>query len=244
VLPNLSQPAQEQIAAPVPAASSPEAPVTQEQLTESEDQLEPVSVPAPEAVVSEVEVTEVEATSEQPIVQLASTPVVRIPGASSVDVAGASSVEPGDDREMVESFLLATLDSAAILSLSRSTEGTVLSSKEGQLSIGNGSGLTANVFYNLNSEKGIQYSWFSLEVDGLSFAAVPQMWYSEMKPTASGNVRISFIATDFLIGDLSGSFNHITSNKSEVSLGALTLEILLDASGNVLETSIKLTPRA
>jgi RNA polymerase sigma-70 factor (ECF subfamily) len=241
VLPNLSQPAQEQIAAPVPAVTSSEAPVTQEQLTESENQIEP----APQDEVNEVLVEEVESTSVQQV-QLASSQVAGTTtvAAASVEAAGDSAVETDGERLVLESFLMDTLNGDAIKSLSRNTSGQVVSNSQGLLTLSNGSGLTANVAYNLNTEQGIQYTWFSLDVDGLEFAAVPQVWHAEKKMQPNGSQLLTYIATDLLVGDMVGNFRYIASDDSAVSTGAVRMEILISESGQVLSSSLYLTARS
>jgi RNA polymerase sigma-70 factor (ECF subfamily) len=241
VLPNLSQPAQEQIAAPVPAVTSSEAPVTQEQPTESENQLEP----APQDEVTEVLVEGVESTSVQQV-QLASSQVAGATtvAAASVEDAGDSAVETDSERLVLESFLMDTLNGDAIKSLSRNTSGQVVSNAQGLLTLSNGSGLTANVAYNLNTEQGIQYTWFSLDVDGLEFAAVPQVWHSQKTTIADGGTLLSYIATDLLIGDTAGNFRYIASDDTAVSTGAVRMEILISKSGQVLSSSLYLTARS
>ena len=235
VLPNLSQPAQEQIAAPVPAASSPEAPVTQEQPTESENQLEPAT-------------ETVEQTAEQlvePVVVM-ETAVTQVQLASSIAPTkpAASSQEVDSERLLLETFLADALGNDAIRSLTKTTTGQVLSSTAGMLTLTNGSGLTANVAFDLATEQGIQHTWFSLDVDGLEFAAVPQVWHSQKTTTADGGTLLSYIATDLLIGDTAGNFRYIASDETAVSTGAVRMEIRLDNQGQVVSSSLTLTSRS
>jgi RNA polymerase sigma factor (sigma-70 family) len=234
VLPNLSQPAQEQIAAPVPAASSPEAPVAQEELAESEMQPEPlaesvepeVELPAANLVAPEMNVTQAQLASSN-----GSTEPVN------------SSQEVDTERLILETFLADALGNDAIRSLTRTTSGQVLSSSAGMLTLTNGSGLTANVAFDLATEQGIQHSWFSLDVDGLEFAAVPKLWHSQKTTIADGGTLLSYIATDLLIGDTAGNFRYIASDDTAVSTGAVRMEIRLDNLGQVVYSSLNLTPR-
>jgi hypothetical protein len=110
--------------------------------------------------------------------------------------------------------------------------------------LSNGSGLTANVAYNLNTEQGIQYTWFSLDVDGLEFAAVPQVWHAEKKLQPNGSQLLTYIATDLLVGDMAGNFGYIASDDSAVSAGVVRMEILVGNSGQVLSSSLYLTSRS
>ena len=162
--------------------------------------------------------------------------------AASIDNS-APVQEEDSERAVLEGFLLDTLNADAVRSLSRNTSGQVLSSSQGLISLSNGSGLTANVAYDLNTEQGIQYTWFTLNVDGLEFAAVPQVWYAEKLLQQNGSQRLSFIATDLLIGDVGGEFGFIASDDSAVSTGALRMEITIGSSGEVISSSMSLTPR-
>ena len=80
-------------------------------------------------------------------------------------------------------------------------------------------------------------------MDGLEFAAVPQVWYAEKLLQQNGSQRLSFIATDLLIGDVGGEFGFIASDDSAVSTGALRMEITIGSSGEVISSSMSLTPR-
>jgi RNA polymerase sigma-70 factor (ECF subfamily) len=235
VLPNLSQPAQEQIAAPVPAATSSEAPVAQEQPTQDESQPEPAAEPVEQSAEQLAEtVVVMETTVTQ--VQLASSSVPTKPATSSQEV--------DSERLLLETFLADALGNDAIRSLTRTTTGQVLSSTAGMLTLSNGSGLTANVAFDLATEQGIQHTWFSLDVDGLEFAAVPQVWHSQKTTTADGGTLLSYIATDLLIGDTAGNFRYIASDETAVSTGAVRMEIRLDNQGQVVSSSLTLTSRS
>lgn len=238
VIPNLSQPAQEQFAAevaPTPLVES--APATEKQ---SSNQV---------AVENQVEVAEEPAVSEQVVETIVqeSTPAVisaaivnRVENTESL----IPSAESDPEREVLKGFLLEVLDSNAIASLTKSTNGQVLSESQGFVTLSNGSGLTANVAYDLLSEQGIQYTWLTLELDGLEFAAVPQVWVAEKVAQDDGSVLLTFLATDLLVGDTNGNFGYIASDESAVSTGAVRMTILLDSQGQVESSTLTLSPRS
>jgi len=235
VLPNLSQPAQEQIAAPVPA-------VTAEPAEESA----PAAPDAPEsAPQAQAEVVNVEDSSAVVITESASdNSSTQFVSAALITSEPEASEEEDSERPVLEAFLLEALDSSAVASLTKSTNGQVLSSTQGLLTLSNGSGLTANVAYDLASAQGIQHTWFTLSVHGLEFAAVPQVWIAEKIPQTDGSVILSFLATDLLVGDTSGNFGYIASDTSVVSTGAVRMNVQVDSSGKVLSSSLTLTPRS
>ena len=244
VLPNLSQPAQEQLSAIQPTST-----------------VDPTPVAEPEAdagISANGEGSETESTPEnlsgdsgqvssEPVAQLAATVAAEnSTGAASPSVI-LSNPEPSQpdqsDRALLEDFLLTTLNADAVRSLSGNSSGQVLSSTQGLVSFSNGSGLTANVAYDLSTEQGIQYTWFTLTLDGLDFAAVPRVWYAEKIETESGIQKLSYIGTDLLVGDTGGELGFITSNKSALSTGALRMEIVVSSDGQVLSSSLSVTPR-
>lgn len=242
VLPNLSQPAQEQIAAQVPA-------VTAEPAEESSP-----SAPAVPAAPSAPEIS-VEAPVEARDDEEANSPLITetvLDDSFSNEFVSAAlfssvpdeSQEEDSERLFLEASLLEVLDTSAIASLTKSSKGQVISSTQGLLTLSNGSGLTANIAYDLASTQGIQHTWFTLEVEGLEFAAVPQLWIAEKLEQADGSVLLSFLATDLLVGDVTGNFGYIASDTSAVATGAVRVNVQVDSSGNVLMSNLTLTPRS
>ena len=152
-----------------------------------------------------------------------------------------------DERPIIEDFMLTALDQSAIRSLSSSQQGQLLSASAGQtgnMVITNGSGLTANIAYDLESESGIQYVWVSVESQGHEFVAVPRVDLAEKLVDDSGNIKLRYIASDFLVGDVTGDFDFIATDRSAFSAGALRLEINLDRSGNVMGSTLYLTSKS
>ncbi|SCX06513.1 sigma-70 family RNA polymerase sigma factor [Candidatus Aquiluna sp. UB-MaderosW2red] len=150
------------------------------------------------------------------------------------------------ERVMMEGFFNDALDSDAVGILSRDSVGRVLSSSsgsQGNLTITNNSGLTANLSYDLATADGIQYTWFTIELGGNEFVAVPRVDLAQKEVFADGSVKIRYIATDLLIGDVTGNYNFIASDETAVSLGALRLEVDLDPEGRVLASSLSLTKK-
>jgi hypothetical protein len=160
--------------------------------------------------------------------------------------ATSAAAETDSEREILESYMNEILGSSLIQRFSVASEAKVLDSSgadAGNLVISNGSGLTAYLSYDLGTEQGIQYSWFSFDVDGVSFVAVPQSQGAQLQRNQDGSVTLFFISTDLLIGDTTGSFDFIASDESAVSRGALRIQVDIDQSGKVTKSTMSLAPR-
>jgi RNA polymerase sigma-70 factor (ECF subfamily) len=244
VLPNLSQPAQEQISASAPAGPSTEAPDTSDANSSgdadgSSGAAAPVSVNETEAE-AETSIETVVEVSESAGQLVAET--VGSQESAQTPVAVASNQE----RDVLESFMNDALDASAVVLLSRNTSVTVTQSSDtlsGNLTLSNASGLTAYLSYDLSTEQGIQYSWFSIEVGGNTFVAVPQAQASQLIRNQDGSTTLHFVSTDLLIGDTKGDFDFIASDDSAVSSGALRIQIEISSLRRVTSSTISLTPR-
>ena len=251
VLPNLSQPAQEQISAPSPAASSNE--VLEEGASAGPGNAGSGNSEAgsagQRAAEAEAEVVGAEAGNNQAApegiqaseVLVADTVSVQEPTQTQVAVAS------NPERDVLEGFMNEALDASAVVLLSRNTSATITQSSSdepsGNLTLSNGSGLTAYISYDLSTEQGIQYSWFSIEVGGNTFVAVPQAQASQLIRHQDGSATLHFVSTDLLIGDTKGDFDFIASDDSAVSTGALRIQIEINSAGRVISSTISLTPR-
>jgi hypothetical protein len=152
-------------------------------------------------------------------------------------------LEADPEREILEAFFLDVLDKDAVAGLAKTSESRVLSQGASLVTLSNGSGLRASIAYDLGTERGVQHASFTLEVDGFEFAAVPKLWHAEKKTLTDGTTLLSYVATDLLVGDINGNFRYIVMDETLVSTGAVRMEIRLDQSGNVIASSLSLTPR-
>jgi RNA polymerase sigma factor (sigma-70 family) len=261
VLPNLSQPAQEQIAAPVPVVTSSEAPDSETSAGAAGGaQAGDASAADSENDGSNSDSFAQDSQNSNQAGSQAqlSSGLGNDPGSSEAAVATAAVVltapvsgsaagaAESQERRVLESFMNQALDQSAVVMLTRNSTGTILQSSEspsGNLTLSNGSGLTAYLLYDLGSEQGIQHSWFSLEVGGNTFVAVPQAQASQVVRNADGSSTIHFVSTDMLVGDTKGDFDFITSETSAVSTGALRIQIEISSTGKVNKSTISLSPR-
>jgi RNA polymerase sigma-70 factor (ECF subfamily) len=248
VLPNLSGSlAENQVALPEPSVST----------AESNQSLGESALPGTlERDSSATALENLDADSQadqiqgQTQIELASNDIVTaLPTAIPEPRALVAGVDAGSDSERVvlEGFFKEALNERAITTLSRNSVGNVLSSSEttqGTLTITNNSGITANIAYDLATESGIQYTWFTIDLDGNEFVAVPNLDLAEKITNADGTIKLRYLATDLLIGDVSGNYAFIALDDTAVSLGAVRLEVNLDNSGKVLSSSISLTKKS
>lgn len=243
ILPNLSQPAQEQIALPAPTQSA--QPQQTDNAAGSQD-----SAPAAEPLVSEANeaeslasVTDTDSAAQSVIVEQPAVLTATTVAAVVAEPAAQDQIEVDPEREVLEAFFLEVLDTDAVAGLAKTSESRVLSQGASLVTLTNGSGLRASVAYDLGTERGVQHASFTLEVGGLEFAAVPKLWHAEKKTLTDGTTLLSYVATDLLVGDINGNFRYIVMDETLVSTGAVRMEIRLDQSGNVLASSLSLTPR-
>jgi RNA polymerase sigma factor (sigma-70 family) len=249
VIPNLSGSlAQNQVALPEPTVSAvePAQPI-------EEPAVEPL--PAIDQEAQDNEATKFNsaaktAQSDQGQIELASNDIVTatatgVPEPREVTAATVTAID--SERVVLEGFFKEALDEKAIASLSRNSVGNVLSSSEttqGTLAISNNSGITANIAYDLATATGIQYTWFSINLDGNEFVAVPKHDLAEKIENPNGSIKLRYLATDLLIGDVSGNYAFIALDNTAVSLGALRVEVNLDSAGKVLSSSLSLTKKS
>jgi RNA polymerase sigma factor (sigma-70 family) len=160
----------------------------------------------------------------------------------------SSTVLPSEDsiqRSIVVDSLQETLNGAAAVTLASS--GGVLSAispvEPGFVELSTGSGLTGQVSFDATSKNGIQSTWLKISVGGKNFIAVPNVSFSQKTIRQDGSILIEYIATDLLIGDASGEFDFVALNDTVVSRSAIRLTLILDPTGELLDSSLSLTPR-
>jgi RNA polymerase sigma factor (sigma-70 family) len=242
ILPNLTPATEQQISSPAPTEISSPAP---EATTLTP--LEPEAEAEPATSGAQGSATEGAATQTQTVVEevqaesatLVATTVSVVEPAAETALAQESDPE----REVLEGFLLDILNKDAVAALSSKTSGTVLNSSAGLLTLSNGSGLSAAVAYDPATERGVQHASFTIEIDGLEFAAVPKLWHAEKQGNPDGSMVLSYVATDLLVGDINGNLRYIVMDDSPVSNAAVRMEIRLAANGDVLSSSLSLSPR-
>jgi RNA polymerase sigma factor (sigma-70 family) len=119
-----------------------------------------------------------------------------------------------------------------------------LSSSQGQGSVllSLGDDLNANIAYDLDSENVIQFATFTLETQIGSLTAVPQTGLSVVE-NVGAITRVTYAATDLLVGDFSGNLGYATSQESNLSRSGYLITLDFDQSGTLVSSNLKLVPR-
>ncbi|NCW22960.1 MAG: sigma-70 family RNA polymerase sigma factor [Actinobacteria bacterium] len=236
VLPNLSAPVQEQV------ISGPTSAPTEEAETAAEPAEEPE--PVAETVPAENETVVTETPSEPEAVET-ETVSVEVPQTQPAVVPAAqlAAVEVDPEREVLEGFVAEFLTREALAEITAGDTTRQLAVNAGTATLTNGTGLTASVAYDSSTEQGIQHVSFLLEVDGIEFAVAPERWLSEKTTELNGNTVLTYVATDLLLGDITGNFGYIVVDKTPIYDAAARLRLVIDSQGNLISSNFSVSPR-
>ena len=163
-----------------------------------------------------------------------------------VDSSPALPSEESIQRGLAVESLQETLNGAAAVTLASSSFGSsaISSLTPGYVELSTGSGLTGQVSFDADSKNGIKSAWLKISVGGKNFIAVPNVSFSQKTIRQDGSMLIEYIATDLLIGDASGEFEFVALNDTVVSRSAIRVNLVLGSNGELLNSSLSLTPRA
>jgi RNA polymerase sigma-70 factor (ECF subfamily) len=114
----------------------------------------------------------------------------------------------------------------------------------GTVTLDSNSGLTGYVDYDLASSTGITNAWFALSLEGSVYISLPKLSYSETSISADGTISMAYLATDLLVADTSGSLNFAVTNDTAFSRSALQVNLLFNRTGELLASSMTLSPRS
>jgi RNA polymerase sigma factor (sigma-70 family) len=165
---------------------------------------------------------------------------------NGVDSSPALPSEESIQRGLIVESLQETLNGSAAVTLASSSVGSaaISSLTPGYVELSTGSGLTGQVSFDADSKNGINSAWLKISVGGKNFIAVPNVSFSQKTIRHDGSMLIEYIATDLLIGDASGEFEFVALNDTVVSRSAIRVNLVLDSNGELLNSSLSLTPRA
>jgi hypothetical protein len=243
VIPNLSQPAQEQFAAPVPVATSSEAPV--EDVTSETTQASEEAIPVEQAPADSDSESAVQPVEESQAITAATVSVTNT--STATEPSQDAATEARDEQNPFAETMNILLGDSAVRSLGSATA-TAASSQTlesfGTLVLTNSSGLSVSVAYDLGSERGIQHTWITIKHKKKEFVAVPKVSHAEKTVNLDGTTTLRYLATDLLIGDSSGSYNFVASDASELSRSGLGIVLVASATGEILSSELVLTPRS
>jgi RNA polymerase sigma-70 factor (ECF subfamily) len=198
-----------------------------------------IDLPAAAALVADEPENQSGADSSDSDAQLA------VPAINPIDSSSDVSSEESIQRNLIVGSLQQTLNDSAASSLaSASGASSAYLAASGVVELSTGSGLTGRLTFDASSKSGIESAWFKISVDGKDFISVPNVSFSQKTNRPDGMVLIEFIATDLLIGDASGEFDFLAINDTVVSRSALRVDLVLSPTGQLMSSSISLTPRA
>lgn len=119
-----------------------------------------------------------------------------------------------------------------------------------QYSVANGQielrdGRDSSVFIGLSEDANqpVQYLSLVLEPDGFRFGLTPTTIFSTYSEATEGGRLIELGATDFIVGDLKGNFDFVTTSSSSWSSFYLFATVQIDREGEVLGLSTKFLER-
>jgi len=117
----------------------------------------------------------------------------------------------------------------------------VSSNDQGSLIATSKSGWT--IFFSLDTktENVVQYVLLEYGAEGNAWKAVPMNSLSVVERVA-GNTYVSFAATDFLVGDFSGSYDFVSTMDSGFSCSGITLDLIIDDSGAITSPNLVFLP--
>jgi RNA polymerase sigma-70 factor (ECF subfamily) len=231
VVPNLSNSVvDEQIALPEPSITSPENPVAQPQ-----QEVLPIEEPGPGAdpvVVDEV------VTSETEIVIRPASVVTPRPAPTAEAVA----------QQQTETAMRNALSVTTVKMLSRdgqvSAEAKATNANQGTVSLAGSNGLKAMISYDFATARGVTGAWISFDVSGTTFIAGSRVDHAEKTMNSDGSVTLTYVATDLLVGDASGTYGYLAINNTYVSSSAVKVTVTLSAEGQVLSSGLNFIPRS
>jgi hypothetical protein len=146
-----------------------------------------------------------------------------------------------DDEEAYLASMKPLLGYSSLQKLGSDSQGTLESQTADQLTISNGSGLTAYLAYDLASANGIQFVSFKIVSGGNEFMASPKSWLATKQTAQDGSTTLFLGATSLIIGDSSGRFGNLSLENTPVSNSKIRLEVVLDPAGAVISSNLAIS---
>ena len=231
VVPNLSSNVvEEQISMPEPSITSPENPVAQPQ-----QEVAPTEDPGPGA---ELVVVDEAVVSETQIVIRPASEVTPSPAPTADAIA----------QQQSEVAMRNALSVNTVKMLSRegqvTADASTTNGSQGTVSLAGTNGLKAIISYDFKSVRGVTGAWISFDVSGTTFVAGSKVDHAEKVVNSDGSVTLTYLATDLLVGDASGTFGYLAINNTYVSNSAIKVAVTLSPEGQVLSSSLNFIPRS
>jgi hypothetical protein len=125
-----------------------------------------------------------------------------------------------------------------------STEAKATNANQGTVSLAGSNGLKAMISYDFETARGVTGAWISFDVSGTTFVAGSKVDHSEKAMNSDGSVTLTYLATDLLVGDASGTYGYLAINNTYVSNSAVKVAVTLSPEGEVLSSSLNFIPRS
>lgn len=134
-------------------------------------------------------------------------------------------------------------------SLAYSAESKLDSRFNGQtLILESGRGLSVFVGLDPSSELVIQHVSLLYSLEGaegaVEVSAVPTRSLVSKSQDSDGNTLVSYAATDFIFGDMTGTFGNVAISGASAGRSAVKIELLVSAAGDLVESTLMILPRA
>ena len=252
IIPNLSGPAAEQLAAETQSTSQPSTGESNGQSAGSNPETqsgEESDESLTEAAASESTVDSGETSQTQ--VSLVATNTEAPAESSNGQTSAASAAQepvvvPAAPNPLAQSMnVLFGQATVSDLGSEVATAGQVLSQGSfGTIELSNARGLGVSVAYDLGSERGIQHTWITIKVRDSEFVAVPTLSHAEKTLNDDGTTTLFYLATDLLIGDVSGAYGYVASDESALSRSGVSITLLVASTGEILNSELRIIPRS
>jgi hypothetical protein len=125
-----------------------------------------------------------------------------------------------------------------------SATAAVSNTNQGTVSLSGSNGLKAIISYDLATVEGVSGAWISFDVSGTSFVAGSKVDHSEKTMNADGSVTLTYLATDLLVGDASGTYGYLAISNTYVSSSAVKVVVTLSPEGQITSSSLNFIPRS
>jgi hypothetical protein len=223
----------DQVALPEPTITSPENPVV-----EAEAEVLPTDEPGPGA---EVAVT-------QDLAAASNTQLTIAPASTVTPKPAPAPTAAAVAQKQAETAMRNALSVTTVKMLSRegqiSADATANNANQGTVSLAGSNGLKAIISYDLATTRGVSGAWISFDVSGTTFVAGSKVDHAEKTINSDGTVTLTYLATDLLVGDTSGTYGFLAIGDTKVSASAVKVVVTLTAEGELASSSLNFIPRS
>jgi len=161
-----------------------------------------------------------------------------------VETVSESKSNLSGERVEEVSQLANLLTSQLTTELARELQSSDMVTKQNSLVVYSGSGFEAHVGIDTSSASIIQHLVLEFSVGEHNLTSVPLSSHSVVDRTTSGFIEVSYAATDFIVGDFTGTLGYEVVDHSPLTRAGLLIEMVLDDRGSVVEAKVRLLPRA